>query len=121
MKTPETSDRAAFFLCEAEARLKPLSPFVTTSIQAASHGTIVLDEIIASPMRQGHGSAAMRILTDLADETQLVMVLEIEDDDGHLDGLPSAQELVDFYQRFGFEEYGMSSRIRMRRKPTAKA
>lgn len=102
---------------EARERLSALSGLVDAQLTAKPRSVVEIDEITASPMRQGHGSRALAILTELADAQGVTLVLEIEADGRETDGLPSVEDLAALYERFGFEEHGMASRIKMRREP----
>lgn len=71
---------------------------------------IELDMIEATPMRQGHGTKAMRLLVDMADRDGISLMLRVADenedayfDEDDPDRMPTFDELTEWYGRFGFD------------------
>lgn len=88
-------------------------------------GRVEIEDFSATPMRQGHGTRAMEMIVRLADEQGVLLKLRIahEGDDGVLRGEddpdrpPDPDELVAFYERFGFQVAGGIDEILMVRTP----
>lgn len=88
-------------------------------------GIVEIDHIVATSMRQGFGSKAMRILTELATAHNVTLALRVADEtdnEGDYDPEdpecpPTKWDLIRWYRSFGFEVIKDDDRIFMRRFP----
>jgi len=123
----ESADAATRMIDEADDVVqREASGHVTIYLSRRNDHTVEIDDMSATPMRQGWGSKALKAICDLADRHGVKLVGRIanesddiwaerddEDEDETVGpSYPSEDELAAWYERFGFLiTDGIGSRI----------